>query len=222
MAKHLTASLEDYLEVIAELISKNGHAHTKEIAEKLHVKMPSVTGALRQLEQLGYILYNAHYPVELTGEGARVAEEVVRRHRILKKFFMDILGVSPEKATAAACHLEHVVDSDTIERFLLFSDALENRSDARELQLFLSEAMGLLAEKGTQPLLLSALRSGARGRVFRIGRNLQGQKLPFAEGDVLELSSILQEGTVFQIKTENAAAELSLRTAENIWIQVLE
>ena len=42
MLPHLTASLEDYLEAIAELISCEGHAHTKEIAKKLNVKMPSV------------------------------------------------------------------------------------------------------------------------------------------------------------------------------------
>ena len=43
----LTESLEDYLEAIAELIEVEGHAHAKEIAAKLNVKMPSVTGALR-------------------------------------------------------------------------------------------------------------------------------------------------------------------------------
>ena len=55
MAKKLSASLEDYLEAIAELCSKEGHAHSKEIAEKLSVKMPSVTEALRQLVEMGYI-----------------------------------------------------------------------------------------------------------------------------------------------------------------------
>ena len=65
----LSESMEDYLEAIAELIAVGGHAHTKEIAQKLNVKMPSVTGALRQLEQMGYIIYNTHYPVQLTEEG---------------------------------------------------------------------------------------------------------------------------------------------------------
>ncbi|MBP5586310.1 MAG: hypothetical protein J6Y92_08165, partial [Lentisphaeria bacterium] len=51
MIPQLTESLEDYLEAIAELIAVEGHAHAKEIAAKLNVKMPSVTGALRQLEK---------------------------------------------------------------------------------------------------------------------------------------------------------------------------
>ena len=135
MKQRLTASLEDYLEAIAGLTATEGHAHTKAIAEKLNVKMPSVTGALRQLEKQGYIIYNAHYPVELTPVGKSVAEEVIRRHEILKSFFCDILGLPPEKASQTACHLEHVVDSDTIERFVLFSKAIEDRRNAGLLDL---------------------------------------------------------------------------------------
>ena len=52
MAKQLTESLEDYLETIAELIAEEGHAHTKKIAERLNVRMPSVTSILQQLEQM--------------------------------------------------------------------------------------------------------------------------------------------------------------------------
>ena len=90
MAKKLSSSLEDYLEAIAELSLESGHAHSKEIAAKLGVKMPSVTEALRQLVDMGYIIYNVHYPVQLTSTGKAVAEEIVRRHRILKRFFTEI------------------------------------------------------------------------------------------------------------------------------------
>ena len=50
-SSQLSESLEDYLEAIAELIVVEGHAHTKDIARKLDVKMPSVTGAIRQLKE---------------------------------------------------------------------------------------------------------------------------------------------------------------------------
>lgn len=221
MAQHLTASLEDYLEVIAGLIVRNGHAHTKEIAEKLNVKMPSVTGALRQLEKLGYIIYNSHYPVELTPEGTRVAEEVVRRHSVLKKFFMEILCVSPDKATAAACHLEHVVDSEIIERFVLFSNAIESRSDARELQVFLSEAMSLIGLE-EKSLVLAELVPGQKVKITKIGRNLQNTSLPFSEGEVIELQSVTLDKSLFKVKNETAAAELTLHTAENLWVTPLD
>ena len=47
--KIISSNLEDYLEAIAELVEINGHAHTKAIAEKLRITMPSVTNALQTL-----------------------------------------------------------------------------------------------------------------------------------------------------------------------------
>ena len=220
MLPHLTASLEDYLEAIAELISCEGHAHTKEIAKKLNVKMPSVTGALRQLEKLGYIIYNAHYPVELTPEGTRVAAEVVRRHSILKKFFVDILGVSPEKASATACHLEHVVDSDIIERFILFSKSIENRSDARQLQTFLTEAIFFLNDENfKEAVTLAELSSGAPATIIRLGRNISTSgTLPVSEHDVIVFQGFSLDKTSLRIKKEEEIIDLPLNIAENIWV----
>ena len=137
----LTESLEDYLEAIAELIEVEGHAHAKEIAAKLNVKMPSVTGALRQLEKMGCIVYSTHYPVQLTAKGRLIAHDVIRRHGILKRFFSEILGLPQDKASETACRLEHIVDADTIRRFVLFSEAIGKRTDAHALQIYLTEAL---------------------------------------------------------------------------------
>ena len=125
MAKKLSASLEDYLEAIAELCNAEGHAHSKEIAEKLGVKMPSVTEALRQLVEMGYIIYNTHYPVELTPAGRSVAEEIVQRHRELKRFFAEILGLTPAKAAAMMAVIASSVSARrstyrTMDSFLFF------------------------------------------------------------------------------------------------------
>ena len=220
MTQRLTASLEDYLEAISELIAGEGHAHTKEIAGKLNVKMPSVTGALRQLEKMGYIVYNAHYPVELTAEGKRIADEVVRRHGVLKNFFTAILGLSPEKASATACYLEHAVDSDTIQRFVIFSQAISSRQDARELQVFLTEAMSFLGgDTGEKPVLMSELSSGGSARIFHIGRNLQNaEALPVAEGDAIVCQSYSLDRTSLRIKKGDAVLEVPARVAENIWV----
>ena len=48
-SEKISSSLEDYLEVIAEILEQNKHAHTKDIADKLGIKMPSVTNALQTL-----------------------------------------------------------------------------------------------------------------------------------------------------------------------------
>ena len=69
----ISSSLEDYLEAIAEIIEEQGHAHTKEIADHLKVKMPSVTNALQALSARGLIHYQSHSPVFLTPAGAETA-----------------------------------------------------------------------------------------------------------------------------------------------------
>lgn len=222
MAVQLTASLEDYLEAIAELIDLEGHAHTKEIAAKLNVKMPSVTGALRQLEKQGIIVYNAHYPVQLTPEGRRIAREVVHRHSVLTKFFAGILGLSPEKASATACQVEHVVDTDTIRRFVLFSKSIENRSDAKALQIFLSEAMENLNEDGENVLCtLTELSEGECCIIHSIGRNLAGKDLPVAENDELEIRSSAPAQNGVQVRCGNLCLTLDTETAENLWVKKL-
>ena len=220
MYPQLTASLEDYLEAIAGLTATEGHAHAKEIAGKLNVKMPSVTGALRQLEKMGYIVYNAHYPVELTPAGKKVAEDVVLRHGVLKKFFGDILGLSPEKASQAACHLEHVVDSDTIERFVLFSRAIEFRSDAKQLQNFLSEAIFLLTDgDSAEARVLSEVEPGKQVSVFKIGRNIQDTALlPVSAGDKLKVAGLTPDKGSISVEKDGAAINIPLAVAENLWV----
>ena len=73
----ISSSLEDYLEAIAEIIEEQGHAHTKEIADHLKVKMPSVTNALQALSARGLIHYQSHSPVFLTPAGEKVMSRIV-------------------------------------------------------------------------------------------------------------------------------------------------
>lgn len=221
MTLRLSESLEDYLEAISELIAVNGHAHTKEIADKLNVKMPSVTAALRQLDKMGCIVYNTHYPVQLTAAGKEIADQVVRRHRILKKFFGEILGLDPEKASETACRLEHAVDEETIERFILFSEAIENRSDARSLQIYLTEAMSVLSgENFRQVCVLSELRPGECGIVEKFGRNLkEGDSLDLSAGDLLVLQGISLDKTAYRITHKGKNREVPLPVAENLWVR---
>ena len=122
--KKLTESLEDYLETILQLIEYEGHAHVHDIATKLNVKMPSVTGALKRLMEQGYIVYQSNRPVVLTTKGQETAKEILRRHTVLKLFFQKALGLPEEKAAETACKLEHAVDEDTIQRFIRFTDNL--------------------------------------------------------------------------------------------------
>ena len=219
---HLTESLEDYLEVIAELIERDGHAHTKEISERMQVKMPSVTGALRQLEKLNCIIYNSRYPVQLTPLGESIAREVIHRHKVLKTFFGNILGLPPDVASATACHLEHVVDADIAARFVLFSEAIVNRTDARMLQSFLAEAMSVLEEYPDWKTA-SMLEPGESVKVASFGRNL-AENAPegVAIGDLLTLQSTSLDRKTLRFRAGDRSLELPLEVAENLWVKPLD
>ena len=215
MPEQLTESLEDYLEAIAELIEIEGHAHAKEIAAKLNVKMPSVTGALRQLEKMGCIVYNTHYPVQLTEKGRLIAEDVIHHHGVLKKFFSEILGLPLEKASETACRLEHLIDCDTIARFVLFSEAIGKRTDARALQTYLTEALSMPDLK-----VLSDCAPGSRVAVEKTGRNISADAVPgLKPGDAATVEGFSLDRSAIRVTVAGRTFEVPTPLAENIWVR---
>lgn len=116
----LSASLEDYLEVILNLTSDTEGVRSKDIAAALGVTRSSVTGALQLLSERGLANYRPYGCVTLTASGQAAAAEVVRKHNVLKSFFIDVLGVDPKLAQQAACKTEHALGSEIIARLLSF------------------------------------------------------------------------------------------------------
>jgi len=126
----LTPSLEDYLEAILQLEEKNRVARVKDIAEKLSVQMPSVTGALKNLKSKGMIEYEKNSFINLTDQGKVLAKAVLKKHTILLRFLEQTLFLAPEKAALEACRIEHSIDQETAKRLENLSSYLtENFSD---------------------------------------------------------------------------------------------
>jgi DtxR family Mn-dependent transcriptional regulator len=113
----LTASMEDYLEAILLLEKKHRVARVKDIAERLSVRMPSVTGALKSLKSRSLIEYEKNSFINLTPKGMKLAKSVLQRHEILVEFFSLGLGLEGESAEAQACRMEHAIDQETAGRF---------------------------------------------------------------------------------------------------------
>lgn len=124
----LSASLEDYLEVIFNLSSENKVARSKDIAEKLRVSRASVTGALRTLAAKGFVNYKPYGFVTLTEAGAEAAARIVNRHNVIKLFFVDVLGVDDAVAQEAACRAEHALGPVIINRLLRFIEFVDSGS----------------------------------------------------------------------------------------------
>ena len=117
---NLSASLEDYLEAIFNLAGESNMARSKDIAKSLGVSTPSVTGALQALKKRGLVNYKPYDTVALTEAGRAVAAGVVRKHNIIKSFFVNVLGVEPDIAQQAACKAEHALGAEVIGRLLCF------------------------------------------------------------------------------------------------------
>jgi DtxR family transcriptional regulator, Mn-dependent transcriptional regulator len=128
----LSESLEDYMETIFELVRDNKLARIKDIARARDVRSASVIPAMRRLSEMGLINYEKREYIDLTPEGERVARRVYSRHRLLTRFFRDILGIPNEFAQKDACALEHSlsdVGMDHIVRFFEFIQSCPEGGD---------------------------------------------------------------------------------------------
>ena len=111
----LSLPQQNYIETIHELCLVHEHAHTKAIAEKLNVRMASVTEAMLGLSAQGLVHYHPRIPVTLTAKGIKVAEKLHRRHQILADFF-SLIGCDEQTAEKTACKVEHNIDDDVTSR----------------------------------------------------------------------------------------------------------
>ncbi len=122
---NLSESLEDYLEIILQLVQEKGVARAKDIAQRKSVRMASVTGALKRLAAEKLIDYKARETVSLTPEGHELANRVLQRHEFITRFFTEILGVTHTTAEQDACSVEHVISLETLDRLAGFVEFLK-------------------------------------------------------------------------------------------------
>lgn len=118
--KDLTSSLEDYLEAIFHLEQQQRVARAKDIADRVGVARASVTTALKTLADRGLINYEPYSYITLTTLGKKKAQEVVRRHTVLKEFFQDFLRLESSHADDNACRVEHALDEKATNRLVEF------------------------------------------------------------------------------------------------------
>lgn len=112
----LTASLEDYLEVICNYIEQHQNIRAIDISKELNVSRASVTEALKKLANKGFINYGRYDTISLTEKGEKIATNVVSKHLVLQTFFENILGLSKEEASENACKIEHVITDNAFKR----------------------------------------------------------------------------------------------------------
>ncbi len=123
----LSSSLEDYLEAILILERKNRVARVKDISAELNVTMPSVTGALKNLNEQGLINYEKNSFINLTDEGIKIAESILNRHKILMRFFTECLKLEGDWVEPQACSIEHAINQETAVRISNLTDWINKK-----------------------------------------------------------------------------------------------
>jgi DtxR family Mn-dependent transcriptional regulator len=121
----LTPAMQDYLEAIHHLQRENRVARVKDIAERLQVKLPSVSGALKSLKSKDLVHHEDYGYVTLTGEGRRLADQIISRHEAVRRFLTSILQIDGERAEDEACRLEHAVSAETLKRLVALIEFVE-------------------------------------------------------------------------------------------------
>ncbi|MFW6174552.1 MAG: metal-dependent transcriptional regulator [Chloroflexota bacterium] len=185
-------------------------------SEHLGTSLPSIAGMLRRMEREGLIRYTDSREIELTDEGQRQADTIVRRHRLAERMVVDLLGLELQKAHVEAHRLEHAM-----------SEELEERIKA------------VLGNPGTCPFGHPIPGSGyvpCQGSLplseAPVGESLIVDRIPEEESDLLEylVSSELLPGAevevtesapyrgVISLSTRQGSAVLGAEVASRIWV----
>ena len=109
-------SIEDYIKAIFQL-GKNGDlVQTSAIADRLEVRPASVSNMMRRLATLGFLVHAPYRGVKLTKEGELLARRMVRRHRLIERFLVEVLDYPWDEVHEEAERLEHAVSPGFMDR----------------------------------------------------------------------------------------------------------
>jgi DtxR family Mn-dependent transcriptional regulator len=111
---------EEYLETILYLTRHGSRAKTRDIAQAMDIKPPSVSEMLLKLRDQGLIDYAPYEGAALTERGKEQAIQMERKHQLLETFLVDTLGVELTAAHNEACELEHSISENTVEKICAF------------------------------------------------------------------------------------------------------
>ncbi|MGI9019791.1 MAG: metal-dependent transcriptional regulator [Solirubrobacterales bacterium] len=158
-----TEAVEDYAKAIHALHARDaGAVSNSGLAERLGVSPGSVTAMLKRMVRMGLVEHEPYRGVTLTGQGERVALEVIRHHRLLEAYLAEALGMPWDRVHDEAEVLEHYISEELEERM---AEALGNPSFDPHGDPIPSRELDLEASGGTA---LARLEPGACGTFTRV------------------------------------------------------
>ena len=213
-AEQLSASLENYLEAIFNILSAKGGVRAKDIANHLGVKAGSVTAALQGLAKSKHINYQPYEVITLTAKGQLQAKQIVRKHEILKDFFVRVLGADPEHAGDCACKMEHAIGNDLVERLNSFTEFIQTCPYCGS-----ERAKDKMSHQTAETTLLD-ISKGSKCVVKRIKRRATATKrlveMGISRGSVIEVERVAPLGDPIEVKVKGYHLSIRKTEAQNI------
>ncbi|PKN92579.1 MAG: DtxR family transcriptional regulator [Chloroflexi bacterium HGW-Chloroflexi-6] len=159
-----TTSIQDYLKTIFDLTRDAETASTTALAARLRIAPASVTGMIQKLAAAKppLVHYRKHQGVTLTADGERSALEVIRHHRLIETYLVQMLGYRWDTVHEEACRLEHVISEEFEAKI---AAALGNPKRDPHGELIPDADLRLPADTSTS---LSALRAGQSAIILRV------------------------------------------------------
>lgn len=227
----ISSAMEDYLEVILELAEKEGVVRITDIAAALDIAKASVTQAITNLRDLGMVTQERYGPVKLTRTGREYAVKVQQRHRILRKFLIEVLGVDPKIAEKDACLMEHVVSPQTMEKLVAYLKAascLNGRavfaSEASDTDQVMEKREDVKTMRSVNTRSLSELAAGEQGRVIRIAAagplRRRILEMGVTLGTEVSVKGVAPLGDPIEVLVRGYSLSLRKEEAANIFVEV--
>jgi DtxR family transcriptional regulator, Mn-dependent transcriptional regulator len=219
--ERLSAKAEDYLETILRLSETARGARTGDIAEALKVQPSTVSAALKSLAEQGLVDYEPYGTVGLTPKGRQVAEDISGRHVLLRRFFVDTLGLTQEEAEHAACGMEHDATPLVLDRMAMLGEFLRGHPGMMQKWLVAREAAKGERAPGVESGL-DELPPGVRGVVMAV--NVDGSlrkrlvEMGVTPGVLIAVERVAPLGDPMAVEVRGY--RLSMRKAEAARIRV--
>jgi DtxR family Mn-dependent transcriptional regulator len=154
-------SVAHHLVAIAELLEEYGYARVSDVARRLEITRGSASLTLKNLEKKGLVNYDERRFLLLSAEGEQIARSIQARKKVMKRLFVDVLGVDAAQAELDTCMIEHLISGETADRTAGLLRFLE--SDAGEAAPFRKALARYLAQQEPTPEFYPPEETGSHG-----------------------------------------------------------
>lgn len=128
----LTASMEDYLEMIYRLSINTGFTRMHELSNALNVQPPSATKMVQKLAEQNFLDYEKYGVILLKDSGKVMGKALLTRHNIIENF-LKLLGISNENVLEETEKIEHTISNETLKCFERFASFLNQNNEIIEI-----------------------------------------------------------------------------------------